>query len=338
MKVQQHQSLKSFNTFGFEVQAKYLAEISSIDDVREATSFANAKGLEYLILGGGSNVLLTKDFAGLVMLSRIKGIHLESEDEQDYIVKVGAGENWHEFVQHAISQNWAGIENLSLIPGNVGASPMQNIGAYGVEIVQVFEYLEAVHFLTGEVHRFSKEDCEFGYRESVFKNKFKGQYMITHVAYRLHKTPSFNTSYGAIEAQLEAMNVSEVTLRSVADAVIAIRSSKLPDPKVLGNSGSFFKNPVVPIALHEEVKKAWPEAPAYPAGEGMVKMAAGWLIEKAGWKGFRENDYGVHSKQALVLVNHGNATGQEVYDLSQRILDDVYSKFGVRLEREVNIL
>ncbi len=338
MKVLEHQSLKSLNTFGFEVEANYLAEISSIDDVREATAFANAKGLERLILGGGSNVLLTKDVDGLVMLNRIKGIHLEREDEQDYIVKVGAGENWHEFVQYAIKQNWAGIENLSLIPGNVGASPMQNIGAYGVEIVQVFEYLEAVHLPTGEVHRFAKEDCEFGYRESVFKNKLKGQYLITHVAYRLHKTPSFNTSYGAIEAELEAMNVSQVTLRSVSDAVIAIRSSKLPDPKVLGNSGSFFKNPVVPIELHEKVKKMWPEAPAYPAGEGMVKMAAGWLIEKAGWKGFRENDYGVHSKQALVLVNHGNATGREVYDLSQRILDDVYSKFGVQLEREVNIL
>ena len=338
MKILQHQSLKSLNTFGFNVEAAHLAEITSIDDVREAASFANAKGLNHLVLGGGSNVLFTKNIDGMVMLNRIKGIELESEDEKDYIVRVGAGENWHALVEHAIGNNWAGIENLALIPGNVGASPMQNIGAYGVEVVQVFEYLEAVHLHTREVHRFSKTDCKFGYRESVFKQKLKGEYMISHVAFRLRKTPSFNTSYGAIEAELEAMNVSELTLRNVADAVIAIRSSKLPDPKVLGNSGSFFKNPVVPIEVHEKVKTEWPDAPAYPAGEGKVKMAAGWLIEKAGWKGFRENDCGVHNKQALVLVNHGNATGQEVYDLSQRILDDVYSKFGVQLEREVNVL
>ena len=338
MKVLENQSLQSLNTFGFDVKAAYMAEITGVEDVREATAFGNEKQLEALILGGGSNVLFTKNVDGLVMLNRIKGITVEEEDATSYVVKVGAGESWHGFVEHAISQNWAGIENLALIPGNVGASPMQNIGAYGVEIVQVFEYLEAVHLPTGEVHTFKNDDCEFGYRESVFKRKLKGQYLITHVAYRLQKTPTFNTSYGAIEAELERMGIADLTLRNVADAVIAIRSSKLPDPKEIGNSGSFFKNPVVPVEVYDKVKEKWSGAPAYPAGEGQVKMAAGWLIDQAGWKGYREGDFGVHGKQALVLVNHGGATGQDVYDLSQRILDDVYSKFGVRLEREVNIL
>jgi UDP-N-acetylmuramate dehydrogenase len=282
--------------------------------------------------------LFTKDFQGLVLKNELKGIEIIQEDKNNVIVKCGAGEQWHAFVLSMIEANYSGVENLSLIPGSVGASPMQNIGAYGVEIKDVFHQLEAYHLPTGEIHTFSKSDCAFGYRESVFKRALKNQYIITSVTFNLQKNGQINSSYGAIEAELEKMKISSPTIRDISNAVIAIRSSKLPDPSKLGNAGSFFKNPVIDSALLNEILLKYPDAPHYPAGKEHVKMAAGWLIEKCGWKGKTIGNCGVHALQALVLVNHGNSTGQEIFNLSTEIIDDVKENFGVELEREVNII
>lgn len=338
MEILKNVSLRTFNTFGVEAVARAFTEVHSTDEVRELAAHCCDNVDDLLVLGGGSNVLFTGDIDRHVVLNRIRGIERVAEDDASVWLRVGAGENWHEFVEYCIEANLAGVENLALIPGCVGASPMQNIGAYGVEIESVFDHLEAVHLRSGELHRFTRDECAFGYRESIFKNKVKGEYVITHVVYRLRKTPSFNTSYGAIQAELERMGVGKLSLRAVADAVISIRQSKLPDPKVLGNAGSFFKNPVVSAQVVERITASRPDVPSYPTGEGRVKLAAGWLIEQAGWKGYRTNGCGVHDRQALVLVNHGGATGKEIYDLSTRILEDVESKFGIALEREVNIL
>ena len=282
-------------------------------------------------------MLFTKHFEGIVLRNNIQGVEVV-EDTDDYIfVKVGGGFVWHEFVLYCIDQGWNGMENLSLIPGSVGASPMQNIGAYGVEIKQFFHELEAIHLKTGEIHYFNNSDCNFGYRESVFKNKFKGEYFISRVTYKLSKKQQLNVSYGAIEKQLEVMGVKNLSAKAVSDAVIAIRQSKLPDPKEIGNSGSFFKNPIVSQEQYDEVKSAHPELVAYAAGEGKMKLAAGWLIDQAGWKGKTIGNHGVHKNQALVLVNYGGAKGSEIYDLSEEILVSIKEKFGVQLEREVNI-
>lgn len=338
MEILENVSLRAFNTFGVEAFARAFTEVRTADEVCELAAFRAGEVADLLVLGGGSNVLFTGDVDRHVVLNRIQGIERVAEDDASVWLRVGAGENWHEFVEYCIEANLAGVENLALIPGCVGASPMQNIGAYGVEIESVFDHLEAVHLRSGELHRFTRDECAFGYRESIFKNKVKGEYVITHVVYRMRKSPSYNTTYGAIQTELERMGVSELTLRTVADAVIAIRRSKLPDPKVLGNAGSFFKNPVVETQVLERISASRPEVPSYPAGEGKVKLAAGWLIEQAGWKGHRANGCGVHDRQALVLVNHGGAKGKEIYDLSTRILEDVQEKFGIALEREVNIL
>jgi UDP-N-acetylmuramate dehydrogenase len=266
------------------------------------------------------------------------GIDLIKEDADHVYVRAGAGENWHGFVEHCIANGWCGVENLALIPGCIGASPMQNIGAYGVEIKDVFHTLEAWHLQDKELHSFSLADCAFGYRESVFKRKYKGQYIITHVTYRLRKTPEFHISYGAIQQELERMGAQELSIRAVADAVISIRKSKLPDPAVIGNAGSFFKNPEIPAETFAALKLQFPDIIGYPTSSGMVKLAAGWLIERAGWKGFRKGDAGVHAKQALVLVNYGQATGDEIFQLSEKILHSIDAQFGVQLEREVNII
>jgi UDP-N-acetylmuramate dehydrogenase len=338
MTIDSRVSLKPYNSFGLDVQAEFFTMAKSVDDVMEAAAYGSRKGLPLLVLGGGSNVLLRDRVNGLVMVNRITGIELAHEDEHQVWLRVGAGENWHSFVEHCIAKGYAGVENLALIPGCVGASPMQNIGAYGVEINSVFEQLEAIHLATGQRQIFDCEACQFGYRESVFKRSLKGQYVITHVTYRLSKTPSFNVSYGAITQELERMGITDLSLRAVADAVMAIRRSKLPDPAVLGNAGSFFKNPVVGKEVLDRIAAFRPDVPSYPAGVNEVKLAAGWLIEQAGWKGYRSNGCGVHDRQALVLVNHGGATGDELYALSSRIIDDVQAKFGVLLEREVNII
>ena len=330
-------SLKPYNTFGIDVKASYLGRFSSVWELQEALE--QLSNQELLVLGGGSNVLFVRErFDGCVLLNEIKGFDVVEETNDWVIVRSGAGEIWHEFVLKCIEHGFCGIENLSLIPGSVGASPMQNIGAYGVEIKDVFEKLEAYHIESGEVQTFSKEECEFGYRESVFKRKLKGQYIITSVCFRLAKNSAVNTSYGVIAAELEKEGIVNPTMKDVSNAVIAIRKSKLPDPKEIGNAGSFFKNPVVDISLLEKILTQYPTAPNYPATEGSVKLAAGWLIEQTGWKGKTLGHYGVHALQALVLVNYQGATGQEIYDLSTSIIADVKEKFGVELEREVNII
>ena len=333
--IQTNINLKEYNTFGISVKSEMFAVFSSIEELKQILSFRNNKKL--LVLGGGSNLLLTKDFDGLVIKNEIKRFEVIEETASEVIVESGAGENWHEFVLNCIDKGFGGIENLSLIPGSVGASPMQNIGAYGVEIKDVFESLSAYHIASGEIHYFDKTKCEFGYRESIFKNKVKGEYIILTVTFRLTKNPTINSSYGAINEQLKVMGIENPTIQELSAAVIAIRQSKLPDPKIIGNAGSFFKNPTVEITLLEQIQNNYPDIPNYPAENGR-KLAAGWLIEKAGWKGRTFDNYGVHKLQALVLVNYGNCTGQEIFDLSSQIIQDVFEKFGVLLEREVNIL
>lgn len=334
--IEQNVSLKPYNTFGLEAQAKLMARVNSIAALQEVLADSYLNSEERFVLGGGSNILLTKDVNGLVIKNEIAGIEVVAETEEYYMVKSGAGVVWHELVMHCIENNYAGIENLSLIPGNVGAAPMQNIGAYGVELKNVFDSLEAVEIATGNVEMFSAADCQFGYRESVFKRKLKGQFIISSVTLKLNKQPNLNTSYGAIEQELERLSVASPTIQDVSRAVINIRQSKLPDPKELGNSGSFFKNPVVPTSYYEELKSKHPNIPGYPAGEN-TKLAAGWLIEQCGWKGKVVGSTGSHARQALVLVNYGNATGVEIFKLSEQIMQSVYDTFGVQLEREVNV-
>ena len=336
MQIQENISLKPYNTFGIDAKTKFFA---SFKDAEELVSLLtpNSK-LQTLILGGGSNILLTKDFDGLVLKNEIKGITELHEDREYVYVKAGAGENWHQFVLHCIKRNWAGVENLSLIPGNVGASSMQNIGAYGVEIDDLFWDMEAWHIKEKKIVTFTKNDCGFGYRESVFKRKYKDQFVILNVTYQLRKKPRFNTSYGAIEQELKKMEVKELTIKAISDAVIAIRSSKLPDPAKIGNAGSFFKNPEISNAQFLLLKAQFPTIVCYPLENGNVKLAAGWLIEQCGWKGFRRGDAGCHAKQALVLINYANASGTEIYNLSEEILQSVKVKFNVMLEREVNIV
>jgi UDP-N-acetylmuramate dehydrogenase len=338
MTIQEDISLKPHNTFGIDAKAKYFAIFGSLTELEEILNSKLQTSNSKLILGGGSNILLTKDFDGIVLKNEIKGIEVIKEDEEHIYIKAGAGENWHQFVLHCVRSNYAGVENLSLIPGNVGASPMQNIGAYGVEIKDVFYELEAFHKKDKLIQKFSLKDCSFGYRESIFKNKFKDQFVITSVTYRLNKKSAFNTSYGAINQELERMGVKELSIQSVSQAVINIRTSKLPDPKEIGNAGSFFKNPVIPNEQFIELKKAFPSIVAFPSSDNHTKLAAGWLIEQCGWKGYRRNDAGCYPRQALVLVNYGNASGNEIFDLSETIIQSVSGKFGISLEREVNII
>jgi UDP-N-acetylmuramate dehydrogenase len=338
MNLQENISLKSYNTFGIEAKAKYFAAFESLPELEELHDYKLQTTNSKLILGGGSNILLTKDFDGIVLKNEIKGIEIVKEDDDCVYIKAGAGENWHQFVLYCVRNNYAGIENLSLIPGNVGASPMQNIGAYGVEIKDVFYELEAFHKQYKIVKKFSLKDCAFGYRESVFKNKYKEQFVIANVTYRLNKKPSFNTSYGAINQELERMGVKELSIQAISQAVINIRSSKLPDPKEIGNAGSFFKNPVISNRQYLELKTAFPNIIAFPSGHDHTKLAAGWIIEQCGWKGYRKGDAGCYPKQALVLVNYGSASGKEVFDLSEEIIQSVKKTFGVVLEREVNII
>lgn len=335
--IQQSIDISAYTTFGVHVTAALFGTFDSEESLSSILSTNTKRPI--LILGGGSNILATKDIDALVLKNEMKGIKVVTEDDDFVVVESGAGEIWHEFVMHCVQNDWSGIENLSLIPGSVGASPMQNIGAYGVEIKDVFHSLDAFHIQNGAIKTFSKEECEFGYRESVFKRKLKDQYVILRVRFKLSKHSKINTTYGAIEAQLEANGISTPTIKDVSDAVIAIRSSKLPDPKLLGNAGSFFKNPVVSAGTANAILENYPDAPVYDTTDKeLKKLAAGWLIEKAGWKGKRIGNCGVHEKQALVLVNFGGATGSEIFNLSQQIMDDVNHMFGVQLEREVNIL
>lgn len=338
MQIERNTSLKPYNTFGIDVKTKALASFQSVDDLRGLLKNNDLNHLPKLVLGGGSNLLFTKDYDGLVLKNNILGISCIEESEDYFFVKAGAGENWHEFVLTCLKNNWAGLENLSLIPGNVGASPMQNIGAYGIEIKDRFDHLEAFNLETGEVEIFDGNDCEFGYRESVFKRKFKDKYIIVAVTFRLLKNADFQVKYGAITTELEEMGVDDLSIQTISQAVINIRNSKLPNPKDLANAGSFFKNPVISVEQWEKISASHPEIPNYPAPGNAIKLAAGWLIEQAGWKGKRIGNVGMHARQALVLVNYGGATGQELYDHSTRVKDSVFEKFGVELEREVNIM
>jgi UDP-N-acetylmuramate dehydrogenase len=347
--MQQNISLKKYNTFGIDVSAKYFASFSTVQSLQELFDiYATQKDssvLQPLILGGGSNILFTKNFDGLVLKNELKGVTLVNEDDEFVYVKAAAGENWHQFVLYCIDNNWAGVENLSLIPGNVGASPMQNIGAYGVEIKDVFYSLEAYSISDKRIIVFNALDCAFGYRESVFKNKYKNKFVITSVTFKLSKKPRFNIAYGAITQELEQMGVKDLSIKAVSDAVINIRSSKLPNPAQVGNAGSFFKNPEVSLQQYEMLKAAHSDIVGYNLLNDNVKLAAGWLIEHCGpdgttvsWKGYSEGDAGCHVRQALVLVNYGNATGIQVYELSEKILQTVKNKFGITLEREVNVI
>ena len=338
--IQENISLKKFNTFGIDVAAKYFAIFNSVDELSELLEPKRlpTANCQLLTLGGGSNILFTKNFDGLVLKNELKGIKLVKEDEQYVYIKAAAGENWHQFVLHCINNNWAGVENLSLIPGNVGASPMQNIGAYGVEIKDVFYSLEAFHLKEKKTVQFNIDDCAFGYRESVFKKKYKNEFIITSVVFRLNKQPKFNTSYGAIEQELEKMGVKQLSIKVISDAVISIRSSKLPNPEQIGNAGSFFKNPEIESAAFNLLHSKFPGIVGYKLHNDNVKLAAGWLIEQCGWKGYRDGDAGCHARQALVLVNYGNATGEEIYALSEKIIESVKENFSVSLEREVNII
>jgi len=338
MAIQENVSLRPYNTFGFDVRARYFVSITSVEELQNLLRDPQWRTMPKWILGGGSNVLLTQDVEALVIQIAIKGIEQVDEDAQYVWLRAGAGENWHQFVLYCVENEYGGVENLSLIPGTVGAAPMQNIGAYGVEIKDVFEELEAVEIETGNVQKFDKTSCSFGYRESVFKRSLKDQYVITSVTFRLQKVPDFHIAYGDIQKTLEAMGTQELSLRAVSDAVITIRQSKLPDPAHIGNAGSFFKNPEVPKSTFEVLKTKYPTLPGYPVSDDVVKVPAGWLIEMAGWKGYREGAVGVHDRQALVLVHYGAGTGQQIKDLAYRVQASVEDTFGIRLSPEVNFM
>jgi UDP-N-acetylmuramate dehydrogenase len=331
-------ALKPYNTFGLEANTKLFVEVNSNNELLDLLRSQDFKSNDILILGGGSNILLTKDFDGLVVKNHIKGIEI-IEDNDDYvIIRVGSGEVWHSFVMYCVDNGFGGIENLSLIPGTVGAAPMQNIGAYGVEIKDTFIELEAINRQTLEEEKFDNTACKFGYRESVFKNVLKDKYFITHVSFKLQKKPTLKLEYGAIKETLEELNVQTPSIVDVSHAVIKIRQTKLPDPALIGNSGSFFKNPVVSIPVFEKLKKEYPNLPSYPVDESSVKVPAGWLIEQAGWKGKTIGNIGVHKNQALVLVNYGDGSGLEIKKLSEQIQASILEKFGITLHAEVNII
>jgi UDP-N-acetylmuramate dehydrogenase len=330
-------SLKPYNTFGIDVKAFGFAEINRAEDISDILKDTSINKLPRLILGGGSNILFTKDFDGLVIKNNIKGIDIEKETGTEIWVKAASGVVWHQLVLYAIAHNYGGIENLSLIPGTVGAAPMQNIGAYGVELKDVFESLEAVNLKTGKIEVFEKEACRFGYRDSIFKQEGKDRYFILSVTLKLQKSPVVNTSYGAIQKLLDERGIAVPGIAEVSQAVCDIRNSKLPNPALIGNAGSFFKNPEIPVAQYHALQKLYHEIPGYTTPLG-IKVPAGWLIESCGWKGKRIGETGSHKDQALVLVNYGNAHGDEVKKLATDIQKSVLEKFGVVLSTEVNIV
>jgi UDP-N-acetylmuramate dehydrogenase len=339
IKIQDQFNLRQYNTFGITAHARYFADLSSEDQLRELIDTPIYRDNKVLILGGGSNILFTKDFNGLVVHNNLKGIDVIDTNDHHATIKVASGEIWHELVMHAITNNWGGIENLSLIPGTVGAAPMQNIGAYGIEVKEVIVKVDAIDRSTGTLRSFTRDECRFGYRESVFKHELKEKYFISSVTLTLtNNKHHLNTTYGAITDTLKQMNVSEPTIRSVSDAVIKIRRSKLPDPNVIGNAGSFFKNPVFNEDHYNKLKTEHPSIPGYSSEYQQVKVPAGWLIEQCKLKGLRLGNVGVHEHQALVLVNYGNGRGEEILALSKKIQENVRDVFGIELIAEVNII
>lgn len=339
MKIQENISLKNYNTFGVEAKAHYFVEVHDLHELKYATEFAKINHIKILFLGGGSNLLFTQDFDGLVIKLNLKGISEEILDENHVLVSAKAGENWHEFVLYTLSKNYGGLENLSLIPGNVGTCPIQNIGAYGTEIKDHFVSCKALNLETSEIEELSLEDCKFGYRDSIFKTSAKGKYVIVEVTFKLTtQNHLIKTEYGAISTELKSLGIENPTIQEVSKAVINIRQSKLPNPAEIGNAGSFFKNPSIPLAQFENLKEKFPEIQGYANGD-WVKVPAGWLIENAGWKGKQIGNVASHKLQALVIINAtGNASGKEIYDFSTQIIDSVKEKYGIELEREVNIL
>ncbi len=335
--MQQNKSLKAFNTFGVESHAEWFVEARTADDVWSCLETFRDKPI--MVLGGGSNLLLTKDLSGVVLKISLKGIAVVQDYENHVVLEVQAGEVWHDVVQYCLEQDYGGIENLALIPGQMGTAPIQNIGAYGVELKDVFDSCVALNRNTGQKEVFNLDDCHFGYRESVFKNELKNQFVILSVRVRLTKRQhELKLDYGSISEVLQQQGVKNPGIRQVAQAVIAIRQSKLPDPKILGNSGSFFKNPIVSEAEVNRLQGLYPDLPSYQAGNHLKKIPAGWLIQHAGYKGYRQGDAGVHENQALVLVNYGEATGLEIKELAQTIQDKVFHDFGIKLTPEVNII
>lgn len=336
MGLEENKSLKSFNTFGIDCNARYFISINSKEELRNVLASESKK--ELFVLGGGSNLLLSRDINGLVLHINMKGIRVLSQQEEEVVVEAKAGENWHEFVRYCLANDFGGVENLALIPGNVGTAPIQNIGAYGVELKDVFEGCTALKIDTLEEVHFRKEDCLFGYRDSIFKHRAKNKYIITEVLFRLTaKNHMLHTSYGDIQRVLDEKGVANASIKDVAQAVIDIRSSKLPDPKVLGNSGSFFKNPIIDAHEFQKFRNRFPEAPFYEVSPTEFKIPAGWLIEQAGFKGKRFGDAGVHKNQALVLVNYGQASGREIWELALQIQEKVKTLFGILIEPEVNV-
>ena len=335
--ISENKPLKKLNTFGVDASARWFTEIKSINDLSDLFSNPAWKSINKLIIGGGSNILFTKDFDGLVIRMNIKGIEVKVEGDNIYIT-AGAGEVWNDLVNYCVDRDFGGIENLSLIPGSVGASPIQNIGAYGVELKDVFHSCKAFEIESGKELSFSNSDCQFGYRESIFKKELKERVIITSVTYKLSAKPDINTSYGAISSELKNRGIENPTIKDISKVVSDIRVSKLPDPSTIGNAGSFFKNPVVSKDILEKILSSFPNTVHYCLPNSTVKLAAGWLIEQCGWKGKKMGDTGTWKNQALVLVNHGNAKGSDIYKLSSAIINDVENKFGIRLEREVNLI
>ena len=338
MQLEYDRSVQHLHTFGTLNRAHAFVCLQKAEEAQELRSWKAFQSLPHMVLGGGSNVLFTRDYAGLIIQNRMLGMEVVAETPTEVVLAVCAGEPWDALVAHCVAKGWGGLENLSLIPGCVGASPMQNIGAYGVEVKETIEWVEAMEWESGKPLRFTRSECAFGYRESVFKHEWKDRLIITRVAFRLQKEPVLRTTYGAIQEELDRMGAHHPTIASVREAVIRIRQSKLPDPAVLGNAGSFFKNPVIPKEEAEALLLRFPNAVHFPQGNHLVKLAAGWLIEQAGWKGYRRADAGVHRLQALVLVNYGHATGNEIWQLSEDIIKSVWDTFGVKLEREVNLV
>ncbi|MDW8274346.1 MAG: UDP-N-acetylmuramate dehydrogenase [Chitinophagales bacterium] len=340
--IQENFSLRALNTFGIEAHARFYAPFYKVEGLLELLNFVRANRLPLLVLGGGSNVLFTKDFDGVVLHNRISGKRIVQEEDEWVWIEAAAGENWHELVMWTIDHELGGLENLSLIPGYAGAAPIQNIGAYGVELKEVFHSLEAVEISTGKIFSFTAAECRFGYRDSVFKREGRNQFIITNITLRLQnmrcgKPYHYRVEYGDIAKQLEVMGVQQLSPRAVSEAIIAIRRSKLPDPSELGNAGSFFKNPLVSAAHYAQIVAEYGQTPHYPAEDGKVKIPAAWLIEKCGWKGKRVGNTGSHSRQALVLVNYGGATGKEIWECALQIQQSVKEKFGIALEPEVNV-
>jgi len=338
MKILKEVSLKSYNTFRIDAKAKYFAEVKNEDELIEILTAGEYKNIPKLILGGGSNILLTKDFDGLVLKISLPGIEIIDEDDETIKIKAGAGVIWHDLVLFCVERNYGGIENLSLIPGTVGAAPIQNIGAYGQELKDVFDDLEGIQLDDLKSLKFKKVDCRFGYRDSIFKNELKNKFIIMSVAVKLSKKPILNLDYGNLKSELENLKQSNIGVKQVSDVISKIRRSKLPDPEEIGNAGSFFKNPEIPEVEFIELKKDFEDSIGYTLGNGRVKVSAGWLIEKCGWKGKRVGNTGSHIKQSLVLVNYGNASGSEVLNLAKEIKKSVQDKFGIDLKEEVNVI